>query len=163
MIQWYNKSLFNWSCSFPDMSMLFLLGLLFPYIWFIFSSRKENKGGNQKPKDRQKLPGCNPVWLPIHSNNRERERERETDRQRRDMELKRYTFSEGWSVMGMGSSFWFLLPQWVEREKHKGIFCTFRNSDSRPSGVSEAYFHSCVLRVWPDPAAAHPPMVEGWL
>lgn len=65
---------------------------------------------------------------------------------------------------GNGLQFLFLfLPRWVETEKHKDIFCTFRNCDSRPSGFSEPYFHSCVLRVWPDPAAAHPPMAEGWL
>lgn len=33
MIQWYNKSLFNWSCSFSDMSML-MMGLLFPCHFF---------------------------------------------------------------------------------------------------------------------------------
>lgn len=161
MIQWYNKSLCNWSCSFPDMSILFLMGLLFPYLWFVLFSppKQENKSCNQKANDRQKPPGCIPVWLPIHSHNRERERDTEKGQGIKEIHMF-------WRLVrdGKGLQFLFLFsPRWVETEKHKDIFCTFRNSDSRPSGFPEVYFHSCVLRVWPDPAAAHPPMAEGWL
>lgn len=81
MIQWYNKSLCNWSCSFSDMSISFLLGLLFP-CHFFFLPKKENKSYDQKPYDRQKLPGCTPVGLPIHSHNREKERKRDREREK---------------------------------------------------------------------------------
>lgn len=67
--------------------------------------------------------------------------------------------------MGMGSSFCFFgggLGGW--RQRSTKIYFVLSVTLIQPSGFSETHFHSCVLRVWPEPAAAHPPMAEGgWL
>ncbi len=152
MIQWYNKSLCNWSCSFSDMSISFLLGLLFPCHFFF--PKKENKSYDQKPYDRQKLPGCNPVWLPIHSHNREKERQRKGEGKERD------TIFMFWRLVRDGNGHQFI----VRCREAQDIFCTFcslHSYSARPSTRSKAHFHSCVLRVWPDPGAAHPPIADG--
>lgn len=163
MIQWYNKSLCNWSCSFSDMSISFLLGLLFPCNFFFLFPKKENKSYDQKPYDRQKLPGCNPVWLPIHSHNREKERQRKGIGKKKRRKKKRDTSFMFWRLVrdGNGHQFRFTI---VGHREAQGIICTFCNLvsyTSRPSTLSKAHFHSCVLRVWPEPVAAHPPIADG--
>lgn len=44
MIQWYNKSLCNWSCSFFDMSMMILNGR---YLRKFFSKKRKIKSTNE--------------------------------------------------------------------------------------------------------------------
>lgn len=99
LIQRYNKSLCNWSCSFTDMSMLGL----FPYILLMmlsFFPKKENKklGGRN-------CQSCNPVLLPIHSHNREKERRKGRKRKTKKKAIQ-LSCSEGWSVMERGISSW---------------------------------------------------------
>lgn len=148
MIQWYNKSLFNWSCSFSDMSML-MMGLLFSCHFF---PKKENKSYDQKPYDRQKLPGCNPVWLPIHSHNREKERQkREKEREKKK---KRYNFH----VLKAGP--WLKWAS-VHSEVRRSTSCNLDFYSAQPPTCMKAHFHSCVLRVWPEPVGAHPPIADG--
>lgn len=121
MIQWYNKSLFNWSCSFSDMSML-MMGLLFSCHFF---PKKENKSYDQKPYDRQKLPGCNPVWLPIHSHNREKERQkREKERKK-----KRDTIFMFWRLVRDWNGHQFI----VRYEEAHPATSTFTLPNHRPA------------------------------
>lgn len=147
MIQWYNKSLCNWSCSFSDMSLSFLLGLLFPCNFF------QKRKIKVMIKNHTTGRNCQAVILydsQIHSHNREkRDREKEKGK-------KRYNFH----VLKAG-------PWWkwasVHSEVQRSTFCNLDSYSARPSTHLKAHFHNCVLRVWPDPAAAHPPIaVGGW-
>lgn len=82
MIQWYNKSLCNWSCSFSDMSVSFLLGLLFPYIFFSPKKRKIKVMIKNLTTGRN----CQAVILYdsqfTHTIERKRDREREKEKKR---------------------------------------------------------------------------------
>lgn len=81
MIQWYNKSLCNWSCSFSDMSISFLLGLLFP--WHFFSQKRKIK---VMIKNHTTGRNCQAVILHdsqfTHTIERKRDREREKEKKR---------------------------------------------------------------------------------
>lgn len=148
MIQWYNKSSCNWSCSFPDMSISFFSGgLLFPcncnFLFFSFP-KKENKSHdwkkNPKTYDRQKVPGCNPGWLPIHSHNREKERQIKGIGKKK--KKKRYKFH----VLKAGP-WWRWAPVFfnliiMRRREAQGIVCTVCHLVSYSSPPTGCYWGS---------------------
>lgn len=150
MIQWYNKSLCDWSCSFSDMSIIFV-GTVISLSLF-FQKRKIKVMIKNHTTGRN----CQAVILYDSQFTHTIERNRETEKGRGE----RDRISMFWRLVRDGDGHQFI----VRRRQAQDIFCTFCNLNSysaRPSTCMKAHFHSCVLRVWPDPAAAHPPIADG--
>lgn len=147
MIQWYNKSLFNWSCSFSDMSML-MMGLLFPCHFF------QKRKIKVMIKNHTTGRNCQAVILYDSQFTHTIERKRDRKGRRREKKKKRYNFH----VLKAGP--WLKWAS-VHSEVRRSTSCNLDFYSAQPPTRMKAHFHSCVLRVWPEPVGAHPPIADG--